>query len=301
MNTYSRSEPKEYRLNCDIQEGMSLPSGIHRYALIVEYDGSAFQGFQKQSNTDKTVQVFLERALSHVADRPVSIVCAGRTDSGVHASKQVIHFDVDIQRPEKAWIQGVNTKLPKDIRVHYATEVPGTFHARFTALSRTYRYVIFSSKVRPAMIGDSVTWSKYRFDVKSMSAAAQHLVGKHDFTSFRATQCQSKSPVREIEYIRFVQNGAFVIMEIKANAFLHHMVRNIIGSLIDVGRGAKPIDWVKDVLAKRNRCAASATAPPTGLYFVGVAYPPDYNFPSWACGPDFLEPILTASAEGSEV
>jgi tRNA pseudouridine38-40 synthase len=229
LNNQVNIQIKEYTPNCEIKEGMQLPVGVHRYALIIEYNGSVFQGFQKQSNTDQTVQIFLENAISKVADRSVTVICAGRTDSGVHAVRQVVHFDVDIERTTKAWVQGVNTKLPNDIRVHFSREVPGSFHARFSALSRTYRYVIYSGKIRPANLGNNVTWSRYSFNVDAMQQAAQYLVGERDFTSFRAAQCQSSTPMRNIEYVQFTQNGAFIIMEIKANAFLQHMVRNIAG------------------------------------------------------------------------
>lgn len=278
-----------YSPNCEIKAGMSLPDGVRRLALLLEYNGTEFQGFQRQASARCTVQGALEVALSRVAAAPITVVCAGRTDAGVHATQQVVHFDTSAERPLKAWIEGVNTQLPDAIRVHYAQQVAPEFHARFSAEARTYRYVTYSGRVRPALLGDYVTWVRFGLDVNQMAEAAQFLIGEHDFTSFRATQCQAHSPVRMIHHITFKQRGPFIVMEIKGNAFLHHMVRNIMGSLFLVGQGAQLPSWIADVLAAKDRRAAAATAPPFGLYFVGVDYPPHLNFSHTPYGPHFLE------------
>lgn len=268
-----------YSPNCEIKPGMALPEGVRRFALIVEYDGSSYQGFQRQASAKKTVQGELERALSHIAAQPITLVCAGRTDAGVHATHQVVHFDCAAERGERAWLEGTNTKLPNSIRVKWAAQVPGEFHARFSAQSRTYRYFSYVSRVRSAFLPLTATWIRNELNVEAMQAAASQLIGEHDFSSFRASQCQAHSPVRRIEYIRFCKRGAFVIMEIKANAFLHHMVRNIMGCLFEIGGGVKSVSWLSDVLAKRDRTLASATAAPHGLYLSGVDYPADFGVP----------------------
>lgn len=267
---------------------MSLPEGVNRYALIVEYNGASFQGFQRQASARTTVQGALEQALTRIAASPVTLVCAGRTDAGVHACQQVVHFDTAAERPLRAWVEGANTHLPATVRIHQAQQVAPEFHARFSAHSRTYRYLTYSGRVRPAILGECVTWVPYSLDCAAMQDAAKHLCGEHNFTSFRASQCQASSPVRTIEHIEFTQCGAFVVMEIKANAFLHHMVRNIMGSLYLVGRGSRPGEWIAQLLAAQDRSAAAATAPPFGLYFVGVEYPPQLNFSVPARGPHFL-------------
>lgn len=278
-----------YSPNCEIKPGMSLPAGVQRYALVIEYNGARYQGFQRQASANSTVQGELEVALSRVANAPVTVVCAGRTDAGVHASQQVVHFDTQASRPLRAWVEGVNTQLPDSIRVHRAQQVMPEFHARFSAQARTYRYVTYSGPVRPAILSECVTWVRFKLNVDLMKEASLHLVGEHDFTSFRATQCQAHSPVRTLHHIRIEQRGAFLIMEVKANAFLHHMVRNVMGSLYEVGRGAKSPDWVPEVLLACDRRAAAATAPPYGLYFVGVDYPQHLEFQNLAFGPHFLE------------
>jgi tRNA pseudouridine38-40 synthase len=257
-----------------------LPPGVHRYALVVEYCGAEYQGFQRQASARRTVQGELERALSRIAAQPITLVCAGRTDAGVHATHQVVHFDCSAARDERAWLEGTNTQLPDSIRVRHAQLVPSEFHARFSARARTYHYVTHIDKVRSAFLSTNVTWIRHDMDVDAMRAAAQALVGEHDFTSFRASQCQAHSPVRTVEFVEFSRRGAYIVMRIKANAFLHHMVRNIMGSLYEVGRGAQPGDWIEYLLRCRNRSLAAATAPPQGLYFVGVDYPIEFRLPS---------------------
>jgi tRNA pseudouridine38-40 synthase len=269
-----------YSPNCEIKPGMSLPSGVRRYALVVEYSGADYQGFQRQASARRTVQGELERALSCIAAQPITLVCAGRTDAGVHATHQVVHFDCTAVRDDRAWLEGTNTQLPDSIRVRYAQQVPGEFHARFSAKARTYHYLTQIDRVRSAFLSANVTWTRLDLDVEAMQTAAQALVGKHDFTSFRASQCQAQSPVRKIEFVELSRRGAYVLMRIKANAFLHHMVRNVMGSLYEVGRGSQPVDWMEELLHARNRNRAAATAPPNGLYFVGVDYPPQFHLPS---------------------
>lgn len=271
-----------YSPNCEIKPGMALPDGMTRYALIVEYDGSGYQGFQRQASAKRTIQGELEQALSRIAAHPVTLVCAGRTDAGVHATHQVIHFDSTADRDQKAWIEGTNTKLPDAIRVRWASKVPGEFHARFSALARTYRYFTYVDSVRSAFLPCRATWLRAPLDALAMDKGAQYLLGEHDFSSFRASQCQAHSPVRCIEAIRLTQRGAFVVMEVKANAFLHHMVRNLMGSLYEVGRGVRPPEWIAELLKLRDRNAAAPTAPPHGLYFVDVNYPAQFQLPKSA-------------------
>ncbi len=267
---------------------MDLPPGTERRAAIVEYHGGRFQGFQKQASTANTVQAFLETALSKVANSEVTLVCAGRTDAGVHASHQVIHFDTAAVRPDKAWIQGVNLYLPRSIRILECRPVPGNFHARFSAVNRSYRYVTLISRVPSALLDGLVTWRRDSLDIEQMIDAASCLLGEHDFSAFRASQCQAKNPVRRLEQLNVIMRDGFLLTEVRANAFLHHMVRNIMGVLFEVGRGAKPAYWAAEVLAGRDRTRAAATAPADGLYLTGVGYPPEFDLPGVAPGPVFL-------------
>lgn len=278
-----------YTRNCEIKAGVEFPEDMHRYALGVEYQGASFHGFQKQASAENTIQAHLERAISSVAAEDITLVCSGRTDAGVHACEQVIHFDSVAERPEKAWVQGVNTQLPDDIRVHWAKEVPSSFHARFSALGRVYRYIIYPTQVRPAHLAKNVTCTRYKLDVSKMQQAADTLVGEHDFSSFRSSQCQAASPVRNIEYMRFSQSGALIVLEVMGNAFLHHMVRNLVGTLIDIGRGAKPVEWAAELLVLRDRTKASPTALPWGLYFTKALYREDFGLPERPLGPIFLQ------------
>lgn len=283
---------RRYSPNCEIKPGMKLPDGVSRWALVVEYQGSTFQGFQRQISAKITVQGELEKALSAVANVPITLVCAGRTDAGVHATQQVIHFDTPVSRPEKAWIEGVNTQLPPTVRVHKALAVAGEFHARFSAQTRTYRYLTYMSRVRSAIMANAVTWSRVSLDIARMEDAAQVLVGEHDFSAFRASQCQAQSPIRRVNYIRFIRCDKLAVMEIQSNAFLHHMVRNIMGSLFEVGRGVKAKSWLEQVLAGRDRRLAAATASPCGLYLAGVDYPPSLGVHLPAKGPIFVDELI---------
>ncbi len=283
---------KPYVRNGEVLADTPWPQGMHRVALGVEYKGADFHGFQVQPNGVKTVQQALEAALSKVANEAVTLVCAGRTDAGVHATNQVVHFDTLAERPEKAWLRGTRPHLPDAISIRWAKQVAPTFHARFSALNRTYRYLLSDAKAQPALLHDQVSWSSRPLNVELMRQAAGYLVGQHDFTSFRATQCQAKSPVRNIEYLHLIRRGDLIVLEVQANAFLHHMVRNIVGALTVVGAGDKPPEWVANVLAARDRTAAASTAKPYGLYLVGVDYPPAFNLPVSLPGPLFFsEPI----------
>ncbi|WP_317929933.1 tRNA pseudouridine(38-40) synthase TruA [Halioxenophilus sp. WMMB6] len=262
---------------------------MQRIALGVEYNGGLFRGFQVQKHDPKTVQGMLHLALSDIAAEPIELVCAGRTDAGVHASGQVIHFDTMAERPLKAWTMGVNTKLPDQIAVQWSKAVPFSFHARFSAQSRTYRYIILNSPTRPGIQNGLVTWDKRCLDLTVMRQAAALLEGEHDFSSFRAAQCQAKSPVRTIHYLKIIEHSPFIIIEVSANAFLHHMVRNIVGVLTTIAAGEKPLSWVNHVLEARDRCQGGVTAPAAGLYLVNVAYPGNFGLPGSRPGPGFLE------------
>ena len=244
-----------------------------RYAMGVEYDGANYSGFQSQSDSKLiTIQQKLEHAISIIANHPVEIVTAGRTDAGVHATGQVIHFDTDAVRDDFAWLIGTSTNLPKDISVKWIKKVPDDFHARFSAKSRKYQYLIFNSRIRSAIWHQKASLVYAPLDEKKMHEAAQYFVGQHDFTSFRSSQCEAKTAIRNIKYITITRLNAFVLIEIEANAFLHHMVRNLAGVLLEIGEGKKEIQWAQEVLDKKDRKYAGITAPAEGLYLVGVGY-----------------------------
>ena len=250
-----------------------------RIALGIEYDGSPFRGWQRQKHDTETIQEYLENALAFVADHEVSVVCAGRTDTGVHGVGQVVHFDTHAPRDEKAWVFGGNAKLPDSIAIKWAREVPDDFHARFSATARAYRYAIYNHPVRPALGMRQLTWNYRPLDLDAMREASRCLVGEHDFSSFRAVGCQSKSAVRRVHSLELYRRDRLIVMDIRANAFLQHMVRNIAGSLMAVGSGKMPVSWVSEVLGHRDRTKGGVTAPPYGLYFMRVDYPESFAIP----------------------
>lgn len=250
-----------------------------RIALGIEYDGTSFSGWQTQEHA-RGVQAVVEEGLSVVADHKVEVVCAGRTDAGVHAAMQVVHFDTTADRTERAWMLGAVSNMPKEVSVLWSREVPEGFHARYSALARRYRYVIMNRTPRPALNATRVAWVRERLDEKLMHQSAQHLIGEHDFSSFRAAQCQSRTPMRKMYEISVTRHGELVIVTVCANAFLHHMVRNIAGVLIAVGTGERPVDWSAQVLAYKDRKLGGVTAVPGGLYLAGIRYAPALNLPS---------------------
>lgn len=258
-----------------------------RIALVLEYDGSQYHGWQAQAGLH-TVQQAVEDALSKVADCPISVVCAGRTDTGVHATNQVIHFDCDKERSVRAWIHGANSFLPKDICVKWGRELTEEFHARYSAIARRYRYVIYNGAIRPALLRSNVTWQYRQLDYRLMHQGAQVLLGENDFTSFRSVECQSNTPMRNIHKLQVSRMGDLVVIDIIANAFLHHMVRNIAGVLIAVGSGKHQVLWVDEVLKAKDRRLGAETAPAYGLYLVQVTYPQEFSILQNSPGPAFL-------------
>jgi tRNA pseudouridine38-40 synthase len=258
-----------------------------RIALVLEYDGSQYHGWQAQTGLH-TVQQAVEHALSKVADSPISVVCAGRTDTGVHATNQVIHFDSNKERSIRAWIHGVNSFLPKDICVKWGKELSEEFHARYSAVARRYRYVIYNGAIRPALMRSYVTWQYRQLDHHVMHESAQFLIGENDFTSFRSFECQSNTPMRHVYRLDVSRIGELVVIDIAANAFLHHMVRNIAGVLIAVGSGKHLVPWVREVLNAQDRRLGAETAPSYGLYLVQVSYPQEFSIFQNNPGPLFL-------------
>lgn len=249
-----------------------------KIALGIEYNGHEFYGWQAQENL-LTVQGCLEQALSKIADEPIKVFCAGRTDAGVHAIGQVIHFETQVQRDPRAWTLGVNTHLPPAIAVRWMKMVDDDFHARFSALARRYCYVIYNHSLRPALLANRVTWHYHSLNEKLMQQASTYLIGEHDFSSFRSAQCESKTPMRNVQEIIISRKNDLVFIEIQANAFLHHMVRNIAGVLMQIGSGFNGPEWAKEVLVAKDRKVAAETASPHGLYLIHVSYPEIYDFP----------------------
>ncbi|MFS6536177.1 tRNA pseudouridine(38-40) synthase TruA [Idiomarina loihiensis] len=258
-----------------------------RMALCLEYDGSRYYGWQRQREV-ASVQQCVEEALSKIANAPVEVTCAGRTDAGVHATAQIVHFDVPVPRADVAWTLGVNSNLPAGIAVRWAQEVDSEFSARFSATSRRYRYIIANTRFRPGIHSAGVSHYHQPLDAEVMQEAAQALVGEHDFTAFRASHCQSHTPFRKVSDLTVERRGDYIIVDISANAFLHHMVRNIVGSLIVVGQHLQPPDWIGELLRQKDRTKAAATAKPGGLYLVAVTYPEHYNIPDAPLGPLWL-------------
>ncbi len=263
-----------------------------RVALGIEYDGGLFAGWQTQPD-GRGVQDALERALAQIAGTPVATVCAGRTDAGVHASQQVVHFDAGVPRPLQAWVRGVNTFLPPTVAVRWAHPVPDDFHARYAARGRRYAYLLRNEPVRSPLWAGRAGWVFRPLDLEAMQVAATVLVGRHDFSSFRSAQCQAASPVRDLRRLEIGRDGRLVTVQLEANAFLHHMVRNIVGCLVAIGTGRHPPAWLAEVLAARARSQAAPTFAADGLYLVGVDYDPLLGLP----GP--LEPALPCDVPAS--
>lgn len=270
-----------------------------RYALGVEYDGSDFHGWQRLTAREDdaeagalgpdgaslrpgsvpNLQATLERALASVADHPVSTVCAGRTDAGVHAECQVVHFDTDARRDPRGWVLGTTSRLPPAMRVRWCAPVPDDFDARFSARARRYRYRLLNHQVRPALGRQFLAWEKRPLDAEAMHRAAQQLLGERDFNSFRTVHCQAAHARRELQRLDVRREGETIVFEVQANAFLHHQVRNMVGSLLEVGAGERPETWIAEVLEARDRTLAGPTGPAQGLVFVGPLYPRDWPLP----------------------
>ncbi|HLO61765.1 MAG TPA: tRNA pseudouridine(38-40) synthase TruA [Azonexus sp.] len=261
-----------------------------RVALGVEYCGTNFRGWQSQAGGG-TVQDALESALRRIAGVPVGVLCAGRTDAGVHATQQVVHFDTDVDRPLTAWVRGVNSHLPDGVAVRWATPVSDEFHARFSARGRRYRYLLLNRAQRPGLWHGRVGWFHLPLDIAAMQQAAALLLGEHDFSAFRAAECQAKSPVKTMTQAAVRAYGNMVVFDFEASAFLHHMVRNLVGSLVYIGKGAQPASWVDELLGMKDRKLAAPTFSPDGLYFRGPVYEPQWGLPDPA--DDFLDGILT--------
>ena len=259
-----------------------------RIALGLEYNGMAFHGWQSQAGGG-TVQDALESALKSVAAERIGTFCAGRTDAGVHANLQVVHFDTLAERPLTAWVRGVNAMLPESVAVRWAQVVPEDFHARFCAYARRYRYLLINRPQRPGLWRGRCGWFHLPLELEKMQQAAVALVGEHDFTSFRAAACQAKSPVKLMRRAEVRQQGNLFIFEFEASAFLHHMVRNLVGSLVYIGKGAQPVGWIAELLETRDRRQAGLTFAPDGLYFCGPVYEERWGLPSVPA--DFLEGI----------
>ncbi len=253
----------------------------------VSYAGQGYEGWQSQLS-GRTVQDHLQKALTAFAQQPVSTICAGRTDAGVHGLMQVVHFDTPLERPTNAWVRGPNSLLPDDIAVQWAKPVPDSFHARGSAIARRYAYVLLESPIRPSVERGRIGWAFRPLDEAAMQAAALRLIGTHDFTSFRASQCQAKTPVKTLRRIDITRRGAYWRFEFEADAFLHHMIRNLMGCLLVVGRGEQPVEWISEVLQARNRKVAAPTFSPDGLYFLGPRYEAHWGLPERTAAYDWL-------------
>ncbi|MBX4181086.1 tRNA pseudouridine(38-40) synthase TruA [Sodalis sp. CWE] len=261
---------------------------MKKLALGIEYNGSAYAGWQSQHKMN-TVQKCLENAISIIANETITVICAGRTDAGVHATGQIVHFSTKSQRPDAAWTIGVNSCLPPDIAIQWMVPVPNHFHARFSAITRRYRYLIYNHHLRPALLHFGLTHYRYPLNVSIMQQAGQCLIGENDFSSFRALKCFSKSPWRNVYHLYVTRQKNYVIIDIKANSFVQKMVRNIVGSLLEVGCGNRSKEWFIELLACRDRTKAGCTAPAKGLYLVEVNYPFYFSLPQSKIGPLFLK------------
>jgi tRNA pseudouridine38-40 synthase len=260
-----------------------------RFALGLEYCGTGFYGWQSQAE-GQTVQDALQFALAQIAGQPIGVICAGRTDAGVHATHQVVHFETEVERPLSAWVRGVNSHLPEGVAVRWAQPVSEEFHARFSARGRRYRYLLINRAQRPGLWQGRVGWFHLPLDLALMQAAADKLIGEHDFSAFRAANCQAKSPIKTLSRADVHQSGNLIIFDFEASAFLHHMVRNLVGTLVAIGKGAQTPEWVDELLLAKDRKLAAPTFSPDGLYFRGPIYEPHWNLP--ALDDDFLDGAL---------
>jgi tRNA pseudouridine38-40 synthase len=251
-----------------------------RIAIGITYCGKGMEGWQSQPSGN-TVQDYLERALSEIAGERVSVAGAGRTDAGVHASAQVAHFETQASRPDSAWVRGANSVLPDSIAVQWASAVAEDFHARYSAVSRSYRYVLYNHRVRPAVLSGLVGWFHLPLQLDEMREAARYLIGEHDFSCFRSSECQAKSPVRIVERVEIGESGPYLLLDFTANAFLHHMVRNIVGGLVHIGKGERPPQWFAELIAARDRRLAAPTFAAEGLYLSHVRYGENWNLPAF--------------------
>ncbi len=253
---------------------------VSRIALAVEYDGEGFCGWQRQPHCH-SVQAELENALSTIAQHPVTVNCAGRTDTGVHAAAQVVHFDAEVERPMRAWSFGTNSHLDRRVSVHWAKKMPDNFHARFAALDRSYRYTLLNRATRPGYQAGTLGWERAPLDAARMHEAAQLILGEHDFSSFRSSECQANHAIRLLKRLDIHREHDRVIIDVTANGFLHNMVRILTGCLLAIGRGDKPVLWMADLLQARDRTRAGATAPPHGLCFLQPSYPAEFGVPDF--------------------
>jgi tRNA pseudouridine38-40 synthase len=257
-----------------------------RFAACVEYDGSYYKGWQSQVGV-RTVQDDLEAALSKIADQPIRVIAAGRTDTAVHATGQIVHFEGPAERSIDAWFRGTNTRLGAGVALRWVKAVDDTFHARFSAQSRRYRYILLNQAVRPALFRNQVSWEYRPLAIKPMTDAAAYLLGRHDFSAYRASSCQSRDPVKTLSEVTLRQSGNWIWLDIEANGFLHHMVRNIMGVLLTIGKGQQPASWCKTVLESLDRRQGGMTAPPHGLYLTHVGYDEKYQLPDAEYRPVF--------------
>lgn len=261
---------------------------MQRFAIGIEFSGANYRGWQTQQPGVTTVQETIESVLSKIANEPIMLHGAGRTDAGVHATNMVAHFDTNAVRKIDGWLLGSNSQLPKDISIQWIKSMDENFHARFKAQARRYRYVVYNNPQRPALLHKQVTHAYYPLDVDKMIAAAPKFEGKHNFESFRAAACQSNQPIRHVSHCRLIRHGAYLVLDIQADGFLHHMVRNIMGCLLEIGQGMYDIDHIDAIFAAEDRKAAGVTAPPDGLYFIQAHYPEEFNLPKVPLGPHWL-------------
>ena len=284
-------DPTQYQTTADqhelVTDTLDQEKPTYTLAIAIEFLGTQYYGWQRQKEV-LGVQQVLETAISKVANETIEVVAAGRTDSGVHASNMIAHFVTHAYRPTRNWLRGINSLLPDDIALRWIQPMPADFHARFKAIARRYRYVTLNQASRPAILNHQVTHIHDPLDLQAMQLAANDIVGTHDFTSFRAAACQSNQPIRTVSHAKLFAHGAFIVFDIQADGFLHHMVRNIVGSLVEVGAGNQSENWMAELLAAKDRNLAAATAKAEGLYLVAVDYPEKFALPKVTLGPLFL-------------